>query len=99
MLLKPLSDYCSKRNRVSVLLRGINDSADTLAELCERLADLGVVSYYLHQLDRVRGTAHFEVSEERGRAIIQELRQRLPGYAVPQYVREIAGAAHKVPLG
>ena len=82
----------------AVLLRGINDSADVLAGLCERLVDLGVLPYYLHQLDRVAGAAHFEVSEEKGRELIAELRRRLPGYAVPQYVREIAGKPHKVPL-
>jgi EF-P beta-lysylation protein EpmB len=82
----------------AVLLRGINDDADTQAELCERLVDLGVIPYYLHQLDRVAGTAHFEVPEEKGRAIIAELRQRLPGYAVPQFVREVPGEEFKVPL-
>jgi EF-P beta-lysylation protein EpmB len=82
----------------SVLLRGVNDSADVLAELSERLIDAGVLPYYLHQLDRVAGTAHFEVGEEQGRELIRELRRRLPGYAVPQYVREIAGAPSKVPL-
>jgi EF-P beta-lysylation protein EpmB len=82
----------------AVLLRGVNDSVTALAELCERLIDLGVMPYYLHQLDRVTGTAHFEVPEETGRALITELRQRLPGYAVPQYVREIPGEAHKTPL-
>jgi EF-P beta-lysylation protein EpmB len=83
----------------SVLLRGVNDSVEAVAELSERLIDLGVIPYYLHQLDRVAGVAHFEVAEERGRAIVEELRRRLPGYAVPQYVREVPGAAYKVPLG
>lgn len=82
----------------AVLLCGVNDSADALAGLCERLVDLGVVPYYLHQLDRVSGTAHFEVDEQRGRAIIGELRRRLPGYAIPQYVREIPGEPFKTPL-
>ncbi|MCH8829131.1 MAG: EF-P beta-lysylation protein EpmB [Planctomycetes bacterium] len=82
----------------SVLLRRINDNADALTELCERLIDLGVLPYYLHQLDRVQGTAHFEVAESRGREIIRELRRRLPGYAVPRYVREIPGEPYKVPL-
>ena len=54
--------------------------------------------YYLHQLDRVAGTAHFEVPEVRGLELIAELRRRLPGYAVPHYVREIPGQAHKVPV-
>lgn len=82
----------------SVLLRGINDNADTLAELFEWLVDLRVVPYYLHQLDRVAGTAHFEVPEARGRRLIEELRGRLPGYAVPRYVREVPGASSKVSL-
>lgn len=82
----------------AVLLRGINDSVEALVALCERLADLGVMPYYLHQLDRTAGTAHFEVPEDRGRALIEELRRRLPGYAVPQYVREIAGEPYKQPL-
>lgn len=82
----------------AVLLRGINDSADVLAELCERLVDLGVIPYYLHQLDRVRGAAHFEVAETDGLAMIENLRRRLPGYAVPRYVRELAGRASKSPL-
>ncbi|HET6422627.1 MAG TPA: EF-P beta-lysylation protein EpmB [Planctomycetaceae bacterium] len=82
----------------AVLLRGVNDSVTALHDLCERLVDLGVMPYYLHQLDRVTGTAHFEVAETTGRAMIAELRRRLPGYAVPQYVREIPGEAHKTPL-
>lgn len=82
----------------AVLLRGVNDDANVLADLCERLIDLGVLPYYLHQLDRVVGTAHFEVPEARGLEFIAELRKRLPGYAVPQLVREIAGAPSKTPL-
>ncbi len=82
----------------AVLLRGVNDSTDVLADLCEGLIDLGVIPYYLHQLDRVAGAAHFEVSEEAGRQFVAELQTRLPGYAVPKYVREIPGALHKTPL-
>jgi L-lysine 2,3-aminomutase len=82
----------------AVLLRGVNDSADTLAELCERLIDLRVIPYYLHQLDRVAGAAHFEVPVTQGRELIAALKSRLPGYAVPRYVQEIAGRSHKVDL-
>ncbi len=82
----------------AVLLRGVNDSVEVLAELSERLIELGIRPYYLHQLDRVFGTAHFEVSEETGRQLIEQLRRRLPGYAVPQYVRETPGDPFKVPL-
>jgi EF-P beta-lysylation protein EpmB len=82
----------------SVLLRGINDEADTLALLSERLFECGVLPYYLHQLDRVAGTAHFEVDDATARALAAELTARLPGYLVPRLVREIAGAASKTPL-
>jgi len=79
----------------SVLLRGVNDTADVLAELCERLADLRVIPYYLHQLDAVAGAAHFDVPESFGRLIIEQLQSRLPGYAVPRYVREVPGHSSK----
>jgi EF-P beta-lysylation protein EpmB len=79
----------------SVLLRGVNDRADVLAALSERLIDLRVVPYYLHHLDPVAGAAHFEVPISIGIALIAELRARLPGYAVPRYVREPIGGAGK----
>jgi L-lysine 2,3-aminomutase len=62
-----------------------------LVALCERLVDLRVMPYYLHQLDRVAGAAHFEVDERRGHELVTQMRGRLPGYAVPRYVRETAG--------
>lgn len=82
----------------AVLLKGVNDRLEDLEELCRRLVDLRVMPYYLHQLDRVAGAAHFEVPLETGLDLMRQLRARLPGYAVPQYVREIAGEASKVPL-
>ncbi|MGH8398453.1 MAG: EF-P beta-lysylation protein EpmB [Gammaproteobacteria bacterium] len=82
----------------SVLLRGVNDSVDALATLSEALFAAGVIPYYLHLLDRVRGAAHFEVAEAEGRMLVDELRARLPGYLVPQLVREIPGAPGKTPL-
>jgi EF-P beta-lysylation protein EpmB len=82
----------------AVLLRGINDSVEVLVALCERLIDLRVMPYYLHQLDRVLGAAHFEVPEAVGRSLVAALQSRLPGYAVPRYVREAPGAEGKVPL-
>lgn len=82
----------------SVLLRGVNDSADTLESLSWQCQSVGVLPYYLHQLDRVRGVEHFQVTTERGLEIIKELRRRLPGYLVPRFVQEIAGEAYKVPL-
>lgn len=82
----------------AVLLRGVNDTVDSQVELSERLIAVGVMPYYLHQLDRVAGAAHFEVPIDQGRKIIAALRRRLPGYAVPRYVQEIAGEPHKVVL-
>jgi len=82
----------------SVLLRGVNDTVEALAELSERLVDLGVMPYYLHQLDPVLGAAHFEVPCARGIELVEQLRARLPGYAVPRYVCEIPGRASKTVL-
>jgi EF-P beta-lysylation protein EpmB len=82
----------------SVLLRGINDDVETLAALSERMFAAGVLPYYLHQLDRVQGTAHFEVGDAEATALIEALRARLPGYLVPRLVREVAGDTGKRPL-
>jgi EF-P beta-lysylation protein EpmB len=82
----------------AVLLRGVNDSVEAQAALCERLIEMRITPYYLHQLDQVAGAAHFEVPIPIGRRIIEELRTRLPGYAVPRYVQEVPGAAHKIVL-
>jgi L-lysine 2,3-aminomutase len=79
----------------SVLLRGVNDDAETLVPLSERLHMAGVLPYYLHLLDHVQGAAHFDVPEARGVALIESLRARLPGYLVPRLVREIPGAGGK----
>jgi EF-P beta-lysylation protein EpmB len=79
----------------AVLLRGVNDSIDAQAALCERLVDLRVMPYYLHQLDRVAGAAHFDVPVDTGRRIVKQLRGRLPGYAIPRYVLEVPGALSK----
>ena len=82
----------------SVLLRGVNDDADVLAALSERLFDCGVMPYYLHQLDRVAGAAHFAVDDAVARSLMAALRGRLSGYLVPRLVREIAGEPGKTPL-
>ncbi|MFD1217032.1 MULTISPECIES: EF-P beta-lysylation protein EpmB [Microbulbifer] len=82
----------------SVLLRGVNDSEDALAALSETLFDAGVLPYYVHQLDRVQGAAHFEIGDHRARALINGIRNRLPGYLVPRLVREIPAEKSKTPL-
>jgi EF-P beta-lysylation protein EpmB len=79
----------------AVLLAGVNDSVEAQFQLCERLVNLRVIPYYLHQLDRVAGAAHFEVPIKRGRRVIEQLRTQLPGYAVPRYVAEVAGQPSK----
>jgi KamA family protein len=82
----------------AVLLAGVNDSVEAQAALCERLIDIRVLPYYLHQLDRVAGAAHFEVPIANGLRIMEQLRARLPGYAVPRYVQEVPGAPSKTDL-
>ena len=82
----------------AVLLRGVNDDVETLAALSERSFAAGVMPYYLHQLDRVAGVAHFEVDDDRARALHAGVAARLSGYLVPKLVREIAGDTGKRPL-
>ncbi len=82
----------------TVLLNGVNDTIDALQSLCENLVDQGIIPYYLHQLDKVSGTLHFEVSEMKGTELVSKLSARLSGYAVPKYVREISGEKNKTPL-
>lgn len=82
----------------SVVLRGVNDSVDVLQALSERLVEARVAPYYLHLLDRVRGSAHFEVPEAQARQLVQTLRERLPGYLVPRLVRETPGERSKTPV-
>ncbi|MDE0177375.1 MAG: EF-P beta-lysylation protein EpmB [Gammaproteobacteria bacterium] len=79
----------------SVLLRGVNDDADTLVELSERLFGAGVLPYYLHMPDAVAGTAHFDVCQRRAVALHRQLLARLPGYLVPRLVREVPGGTAK----
>ena len=82
----------------SVLLRGVNDSVEALADLSEALFVAGALPYYLHALDKVQGAAHFEVDDVRAHALVAQLRERLPGYLVPRLVREVAGAPAKNPM-
>jgi len=79
----------------SVLLKGVNDDADVLLALSEFLFSAGVLPYYVHMLDPVTGAAHFHVTEQRARQLMDTLGARLPGYLLPRLVREIAGAPSK----
>ncbi len=82
----------------AVLLRGVNNHANTQIDLCQRLIEINVLPYYLHQLDPVVGAAHFEVPIPDGIELIREIRTQLPGYAVPRYVQELAGEPGKTIL-
>ncbi|CTP83486.1 L-lysine 2,3-aminomutase [Xanthomonas translucens pv. poae] len=93
--LAQLRDSGAQLLNQAVLLRGVNDSVDALAALSERSFAAGVLPYYLHQLDRVEGVAHFEVDDATARALHQALAARLSGYLVPKLVREIAGDTGK----
>ncbi len=82
----------------TVLLKGINDSSTILAKLSEDLFAIGVIPYYLHVLDKVSGTAHFDIGKKQVQHIMAELLKALPGYLVPKCVREIPGKPAKVPM-
>jgi len=82
----------------SVLLKGINDNAQVLSALSEKLFDTGIQPYYLHMFDKVQGVAHFEVEEQAAINIVNETMAILPGFLMPKLVREIAGEANKTPI-
>ncbi len=82
----------------SVLLQDVNDDAHSLSNLSRQLFDRDILPYYIHLMDRVRGAAHFEVSEHKARRLMDALRAELPGYLVPRLVREQAGKAAKTPI-
>jgi len=79
----------------AVLLRGINDNAEILIALSERLSDVSVLPYYLHLLDPVAGASHFDVADHVGVELINNIRTKLPGYLVPRLVREQQGETSK----
>ena len=82
----------------AVLLRGVNDQAEILKQLSLRCFQLGVLPYYLHLLDPVSGSSHFDVARPEAIAIMKQLNAELPGYLVPRLVKEYPGAAAKTPI-
>lgn len=82
----------------SVLLKHINNEPIILKELSFRLFESGILPYYVHLLDKVAGTQHFDIPLHEAKAIEHELRGMLPGYLMPTFVQEIAGAQSKIPL-
>ena len=82
----------------SVLLAGVNDSAEVLVNLSHKLFENSVMPYYLHQLDKVKGAAHFYVNKAISRQIMNSVRLHLPGYLVPKLVEEKAGEKSKITI-
>lgn len=74
----------------SVLLKAVNDSFEVLNNLNSKLIEIGIMPYYLHQLDKVKGIKHFEVPIDEGKKIIKKLKHNQSGYIIPKYVQEIA---------
>jgi lysine 2,3-aminomutase len=83
----------------TVLLKGVNDDAETLEALMRALVECRVKPYYLHHLDAAPGTGHFRTTIERGRHLMRALRGRVSGLAQPAYVLDIPGGHGKVPIG
>jgi L-lysine 2,3-aminomutase len=82
----------------SVLLKGVNDDFLTLKKLLEKLINIKVIPYYLHQLDKEEGTKHFQVEIKKGQALIKKLKRELPGYAIPRYVVDNQDSSCKTDL-
>ncbi|MDX1692643.1 MAG: EF-P beta-lysylation protein EpmB [Ketobacteraceae bacterium] len=82
----------------SVLLRGVNDDAQVLAALSDKLFSMGIMPYYLHLMDPVAGAAHFDIPEPQSTKIYQDLLGILPGYLVPKLVKELPDRPAKTPI-
>jgi len=96
--LKKLQQHQVTLLNQSVLLAGVNDNAETLINLSQKLFSHHVLPYYLHMLDKVQGAKHFYVKNEKANQILNEIRQLLPGYLVPKLVKEQAGEKSKTTL-
>ena len=83
----------------SVFLAGVNDHAETLINLSEALFASHILPYYLHSLDPVAGSAHFEISLEKKHALYTIMQEQLPGFLVPKWVKEMPGKKHKIMIG
>ncbi|MCS5593090.1 MAG: EF-P beta-lysylation protein EpmB [Porticoccaceae bacterium] len=79
----------------TVLLKGINDDANTLANLSERLFECNITPYYLHLLDPVQGASHFDVDRNTALKIYRQLQAIVPGFLLPKLAQEIPGEPSK----
>jgi len=82
----------------SVLLKDVNDDIATLQTLFEKLIELHIIPYYLHQLDKISGASHFYVKKEKGIKLYEELRAKISGYCLPRYVEEKPHEKSKTPI-
>ena len=82
----------------SVLLKGVNDNEAQLVALFKAIFAIGIKPYYLHHLDKARGTHHFRISIEQGRKLFEKLRGRISSYLMPEYVLDLPGGDGKVPV-
>ncbi len=83
----------------SVLLRGVNDTAESLEKLMRAFVESRIVPHYLHHTDLARGTSHFRVPIAEGQALLRSLRGRVSGLCQPAYILDIPGGHGKVPIG
>jgi lysine 2,3-aminomutase len=83
----------------SVLLRGINDTVESLSDLMRALIESRVTPHYLHHGDLARGTSHFRVPIAEGQALLKAMRGNLSGLCQPTYILDIPGGHGKVPIG
>ena len=97
-VLQALQEVVMELKTQTVLLKGVNDSVDTLSQLFDRLNDLDIPPYYLHQLDLAKQTNHFRVSLETGKEIMQALKQKNPNTPLPKYVLDIPSGGGKIPV-
>jgi len=82
----------------SVLLKGVNDEVQTLADLMRLFTENRIKPYYLHHPDLAPGTSHFRMEIEEGLALVRDLRAKLSGLAMPLYMIDLPGGFGKVPL-
>ena len=83
----------------SVLLKGVNNQAECLKQLSQKLFSIGILPYYLHLLDRVEGASHFFIEDTEALTIYRELQKITSGYLVPKLAREIGGEPNKTLVG
>lgn len=93
-----LSDVGIPVGNQSVLMKGVNDNAETMRELMKKLLSIRVRPYYIYQADLTKGANHFRTPLEIGLEIMDKLRGHISGLAVPQFVIDAPGGGGKIPM-